>query len=110
MFCPIDSEYTIADSYAEPDYVLLTMFVMVVLGAFCVVLWKVFVTNRTIPRGNVLSLGLDESSATPTELYGHRIPWRALFMYVAVGVTTFELGVFIYETVRDVQQWFSSLN
>lgn len=108
MFCPIDSEYMIADSYMEPDYVLLTLFAMVVLGAICVVLWKVFVTNRIAPRGNVLSLGIDETSATETELYGRKIPWRSLFMHAAVGVTTFELGVYVYETYRYVQGWFSN--
>ena len=79
-------------------------------AAICAVLWKVFVTNRTTPRGNVLQLGLDETSATPTELYGHKIPWRALFLHAAVGVATFEFGVFVYETYRSIQEWFSSLN
>ena len=79
-------------------------------AAICVILWKVFVTNRTTPRGNVLSLGLDETSATDTELYGREIPWRALFLYAAVGVTTFEFGVFIYETFYSIQEWFSKLN
>jgi hypothetical protein len=86
------------------------LMLLILPAAIAVVLWKVFVTNRTTPRGNVLSLGLDETSATDTELYGREIPWRALFLYAAVGVTTFEFGVFVYETFYSIQQWFSKLN
>ena len=32
--------------------------------ALCLVLWKLFVTNRTTPRGDVTVLGLDASSST----------------------------------------------
>ena len=31
---------------------------------FCVVLWKLLVTNRTTPRGDVTVLGLDASAPT----------------------------------------------
>jgi hypothetical protein len=86
------------------------LILVVVPAAIGVVLWKVFVTNRTTPRGNVLSLGLDETSATPTELYGRKIPWRALLFYASVGVTTFQFGVFIYETFYSIQEWFLSKN
>lgn len=30
----------------------------------CVVLWKLFVTNRITPRGNVIVLGLDTSATS----------------------------------------------
>lgn len=66
-------------------------------AAIGVVLWKIFITNRTTPRGNILSLGLDERSATYTELYGRSTPWLTLFLYAMVGVATFKLGVFAYE-------------
>jgi hypothetical protein len=110
MMCPVDSFY-------EPDYSVNlfvldveTLILFIVPAAIGVVLWKIFVTNRTTPRGNVLSLGLDETSATPTELYGSKIPWRALFLYASVGVTTFQFGVFIYETFYSIQEWFLSKN
>jgi hypothetical protein len=106
-------EYTLSEGYSagmpEEDLVLLVLFGMVLLCAFGVVLWKVFITNRITPRGNVLSLGLDESSATPSELYGRKFPWRALFLHAAVGVTTFEFGVFVHETFLSIQEWFSNL-
>jgi uncharacterized membrane protein YagU involved in acid resistance len=90
------------------DFGVLMLYI--VPAAICVVLWKVFVTNRTAPRGNVLQLGLNETSATPAELYGRKFPWRALFLHAAVGVATFEFGVFVYETYCSIQQWFSTLN
>ena len=113
MLCPVDS-YTLSDGYtpgmSEEGFVLLLVLLSVTLGAICVVLWKVFITNRIAPRGNVLSLGLDESSATHSELYGRHFPWRALFVHAAVGVATFELGVFVYETYLSIQEWIANLN
>ena len=110
MLCPIDSEvYTVSD-YPTPLDQAEALVLLVFTAAIGVVLWKVFVTNRTTPRGNVLQLGLNETSATPTELYGRKIPWGALFLHAAVGVATFELGVFVYETYRSIQEWLASLN
>lgn len=110
MMCPVSNFY-------EPDYPanifvedIGTLIVFILPAAICVVLWKVFVTNRTTPRGNVLSLGLDETSATHRELYGRNFPWRSLFFHAAVGVATFEFGVFVYETYCSIQEWFASLN
>jgi len=110
MMCPVAAYY-------DPDYsanlMVLdvgTLILFIVPAAICVVLWKVFITNRTTPRGNVLSLGLDETSATHTELYGRKIPWRALLLYASVGVTTFQFGVFVYETFYAIQEWFLRLN
>jgi len=101
MWCPVDSFYV--SDYPVSTFTddLGTLILFIFPAAICVVLWKVFVTNRTTPRGNVLQLGLDETSATQTELYGWKIPWRSLFLYAAVGVTTFEFGVFVYETLRN---------
>ena len=110
MMCPVDSYY--APDYPANFFVedIGTLILFVFPAAICVVLWKVFVTNRTTPRGNVLALGLDETSATPTELYGHKFPWRVLFAHAAVGVATFEFGVFVYKTYWYIQAWLASLN
>jgi hypothetical protein len=106
MLCPVDSYYV--SNYPVNTFVedLGTLMLFLVPAAIFVVLWKVFVTNRTTPRGNVLRLGLDETSATETELYGRKFPWRALFLHAAVGVTTFEFGVFVYQTYCSIQEWF----
>ena len=106
MICP--AGISLSPDYPANIFVedLNTLMLFIFPAAVCVVLWKVFVTNRVTPRGNVLRLGLDESSATETELYGRKFPWRALFLYAAVGVTTFEFGVFVYETYCSIQGWF----
>jgi hypothetical protein len=102
--CPVSnvlSNYYSLDIFIE-DVGELMIFVLP--AAICVVLWKVFVTNRTTPRGNILSLGLDESSATYTELYGRRIPWQSILFYVLIGVATFKLGVFAFEAFGYVNE------
>jgi hypothetical protein len=106
MLCPVTSFYV--SDYPVNTFTddLGTLILFIFPAAICVVLWKVFVTNRTTPRGNVLRLGLDETSATETELYGRKFPWRSLFLHAAVGVATFEFGVFVYETYRSIQEWF----
>lgn len=86
-----------------------TLMLFVLPGAICVVLWKVFITNRTTPRGNVLALGLDESSATAVELYGRKIPWKALALHALVGAGTFKLGVLAFEAYRYLQEFLASL-
>lgn len=108
----MDSDYILSSEYPANIFVedLGTLMLFVFPVAVGLILWKVFVTNRTTPRGNVLALGLDETSATHTELYGRKIPWRALFFHAAVGVATFEFGVFVYETYCSIQEWFSTLN
>ena len=52
--------------------------------AVFVVLWKVFSTRA--------------------------FPWRALFSRVAVGIATYEFGVFVYEINSTIQEWLSLLN
>ena len=106
-----------ACSNLSPDYPVYifvedisTLMLFVLPAAICVVLWKVFVAKRITPRGNVLSLGLDESSATHAELYGQKIPWRKLFLHVLVGVGTFKLGLVAYETYCFIQEWLANLN
>jgi len=110
MLCPVDSYY--APEYPPNIFVadVETLMLFVFPAAVCVILWKVFVTNRITPRGNILSIGLDETSATHTELYGRKFPWRSLFLHAAVGVVTFEFGVFVYETYWSIQEWIAGLN
>lgn len=72
-------------------------------------LWRIFVTNRTNPAGSLI-LGLDENAATYTELYGRRIPWRALSIYVLTSAVTFKIGVLAFEAYRYLQEFFSSLS
>ena len=80
---------------------------LVVPAAIAYALWRIFVTNRTGPGGTTI-LGLDENSATYTELYGRRIPWLTLFLYVLTSVVTFKLGVLAFEAFRYVMDLLSA--
>ena len=67
--------------------------------AICVVVWDVF-SNHTESRNEVTVLGLDASTPIylPTRertVYG----WR-LLLYLLTGVTTFGLGVLLFDAVQ----------
>lgn len=79
------------------------LMIAAVPAAVVVVLWKIFVTNRIAPRGNVLALGLNDTSATQVELYGRSIPWRTLFLRASVAAVTCQLGVFSFDATCYVQ-------
>ena len=66
-----------------------------------IVLWNVFVTNRTAP--GVLVLGLEESSLPPCalEARSHITIWR-LLLYLLTGVVTFWLGVLSFDAVQSL--------
>lgn len=69
--------------------------------ATCVVLWKVFVTSRSSPRGDITVLGLDDSAPTysPNAERAALIRW-ALLLYLVTGVLAFFAGVLAFETVQ----------
>src|ERR1044072_9804346 len=69
------------------------------------VLWRIFVTNRS-NLGGTLILGLDENAATYAEMYGRRIPWRALTIYVLTSAVTFKFGVLAFEAYTYIQDVF----
>ncbi|HEX6285574.1 MAG TPA: hypothetical protein VFZ71_11900 [Pyrinomonadaceae bacterium] len=68
--------------------------------AICVVLWKIFVTNRTTPRGDITVLGLDESSTTYSPPFKRGVTFWTLLLYLLTGFTTFGLGVLAFEAVQ----------
>jgi hypothetical protein len=68
--------------------------------AVAVVLWKVFITNRRTPRGDITVLRLDESAETysPTITGG---PTKLVIMlYLLTGMFTFGMGVLAFAAVR----------
>jgi hypothetical protein len=72
-------------------------------------LWRIFVTNRLNPRGNVCVLGLTETSATQAEMYGRRIRWKHLALYACTGWLTFDLGLMAFDFYYYVTGWLSAL-
>ena len=72
------------------------------------VLWRIFVTNRVCPGGTLI-LGLDENAATYTKLYGRRIPWSRLSVYILTSAVTFKFGVLAFEAYYFIQNFLASL-
>ena len=88
----------------------LTAFITVVApAALCYTLWRIFVTNRMGPRGGVTVLGLENTSATDTELYGRRISGWTFALYFATSFLTFNLGVMAFNFYYYVTGLLSSL-
>ena len=66
-------------------------------------LWRVFVTNRINPQGDVVILGLDESSATYSGMCGQRISRWRLLLYFLTSFGTFSLGLLAFDTYQYVR-------
>ena len=109
MMCPSGFDFS-------PTYELATfiedvswLMIFVFPPAMGYVLWRVFVTNRMAPRGGILSLGLDETSATPSELYGRTFSIRKLALYALTSVVTFSLGLIAFDFYYYLADVISSL-
>jgi len=68
--------------------------------AIAIVLWKVFITNRRTPRGDMTVLRLDESSQTYSPEVDLAPPAGIIILYLLTSLTTFSLGVLAFEAVR----------
>jgi hypothetical protein len=81
--------------------------VYTVPAMICVVLWKVFITNRITPRGGISFLGLDESSATYSPKPKPLISKWNLLLYLFTAALTFKLGLLAFETYQYLSHlWF----
>jgi hypothetical protein len=85
-----------------------SLMLLVVPAAIGYALWRIFVTNRTNPPGTLI-LGLDANAATYTDLYGRRIPWGALSIYVLTSAVTFKVGVLAFEAYYYMQEVFFNI-
>src|SRR5690242_16796395 len=65
-----------------------------------VILWKVFVTNRRTPRGNLTVLRLDESAETYSPMASAGPSDSLVILYLLTGMLTFSLGVLAFDAVR----------
>ena len=68
--------------------------------ALGVVLWKVFITNRRTPRGDITVLRLDESAETYSPAINSKPSALVILLYLLTGMLTFELGVLAFDAVR----------
>jgi hypothetical protein len=100
MLCPLsNSYYFYSPWYQVSDFVELVSVLMILLvpSAICYMLWRIFVTNRLNPRGDVCVLGLSETSATHVQMYGRRISWWTFSLYVLTSLLTFKLGLLAFD-------------
>jgi hypothetical protein len=95
-FCEPELAYRLATFLEDLNELML----YVAPVAICIVLWKVFVTNRTTVRGDVTVLGLDASSTTYSPLPEPGVSGWALLLYFFTSVLTFGLGLLAFETVQ----------
>jgi hypothetical protein len=70
----------------------LALLEVIVPGAICLTLWRLFVTNRSGPRGGIVVLGLDDSSSIYSDL-GRSVSSYLRLSYCLISVLTFVLGV-----------------
>ena len=107
-----DDHWTLSGCATTPDLLSgdPTAFLAIVAPAALVyTLWRIFVTNRMGPLGTVTVLGLENTSATDTELYGRRISGWNFALYCATGFLTFNLGLMAYNFYYYVTGLLSSL-
>ena len=81
--------------------------VYTVPAMICVVLWKVFITNRRTPRGGISFLGLDESSVTYSPKPQPLISKWNLLLYLFTAALTFKLGVLAFETYQYLRSLYA---
>jgi hypothetical protein len=76
------------------------LMVYTVMPAIFIVLWRIFVTNRS---PGVLVLGLEESSLPRSEVIApkSRLTIWKLLLYVLAGVITFEIGLGAFDVVQS---------
>ena len=60
-------------------------------------LWRIFITNKVGPRGDITVLGLDDSLSIYSERGQCRLSRYIRCEYVLVGVLTFALGLMTFE-------------
>ena len=80
----------------------LELMVVVAPGALCLTLWRIFVTNRSGPRGGIVSLGLDDSSIVYAGNASH-ISHYVRLGYCVTALATFALGSMVRTSLKFVR-------
>ena len=91
-----------------PDFIsdALTLLTLVLPAAILFTLWRIFVTNRSGPRGGIVVLGLDDSSSIYSDISPSTLPFRIRLSYFLVSVLTFVIGVLTFEGFELLQLIF----
>lgn len=86
-----------------------TLTILLIPPAIGYMLWRICVTNRINPRGDVCVLGLGETSATPLEMYGRPIKWKMVALYACTSWLTFNVGLIAFNFYNYLTELLSSL-
>ena len=78
------------------------LLVVVAPAAMVFTLWRIFVTNRTGPRGGVLVLGLDDSSSVYSDMKPSSMPLYLRLLYLSTAVFTFIVGLLTSEAFNSL--------
>ena len=70
-----------------------TLHVVAIPAIIGFTLWRIFITNKVGPRGDITVLGLDDSSSIYSELGQSRLSRYIRFEYLLVAAVTFMLGL-----------------
>jgi hypothetical protein len=69
--------------------------------AICVVVWDVF-SNHTNTRQEITVLGLDASAPNYLAVSTQSVSGWRVILYVITGVSTFGLGVLVFDVVQAI--------
>jgi hypothetical protein len=76
------------------------LLVLIAPGAICFTLWRIFVTNKSGPRGGIVILGLDDSSSTYSDLSLSGISMYLRALYCSTCILTFVIGLLTSEAFK----------
>jgi hypothetical protein len=83
---------------------------IIIPGAICLVMWRIFITNRRESRAGILTLGLDETSAAdPRARYLPAMSPYVLLLYVTTTVVTFNVGLLFFSAWESLRTILRSL-
>jgi len=80
------------------------LLVLVVPAAILYILWRIFVINRSGPRGGVVVLGLDDSSSVYSDLGPRGVSIHIRLLYCAVSILTFLMGILTFEAIKFLSE------
>ena len=101
MFCEVSDLNETAPFWDTAE-----LLVVIATGATCYTLWRIFVTNRSGPRGGVVVLGLDDSSSVYSDLSMKSVPTHFRVLYLAVSILTFMIGVMAHDGFIFLREYF----
>ena len=81
---------------------------LVAPGAIWFLLWRMFVTNRSGPRGDITVLGLRDSSSS-LDCERVYVPAHVRLSYLLVSIVTFLVGFLTSEGFKFLRHMFLSM-